>query len=182
MHYAGQQRYSHQNPNMWWFILAAANGGALLFLIMLVATQMSGLRMQSFLVGVIVWTVTNAVLVPIAITQMRKQLVIDFDRGVIAVNGIAYPATEFLRAAEVTRYYPGQARMLVLVYQRGAVEMQIDGFTQSPALRERNEALLHFVYRWLPIPEQYRSRIETGPMRVQDLVGRQEILALLRGV
>lgn len=178
--YRGVVRVSHQNPNTWWFVLIAANVGALVLLLMLVARPVAGSRVPGLVIGLLLWAVTNAVLIPVAVSQMRKHLTLDFDRGILATGGSAYPAAEFSCAVETTRLYPGRAHMLTLVYAGGGVDIQVDGFAPSDRSRARNEAVLAFVFWWLPMPDQHRSHLESGPLRVADRIGRQEVAALLR--
>jgi hypothetical protein len=71
--------------------------------------------------------------------------------------------------------------MLTLVYQRGSVEVQTDGFAPNDRTRARDEALLAFIRDWLPMPDRHRSPIDAGPFLTRQLIGKQEATALLRG-
>lgn len=179
--YSGTLRLSQHNPRMWWFVLAAANGGALLLTLLLTARPLGGSVVPGLLAGALVWIAANAALVPIAVVQMRKHLVLDFDRGTVTTGGITHPAAEFQCAIETTRSYPGRARMLTLVYQRGSVEVQTDGFARTDRTRARDEALLAFIRGWLPMPDRHRSPIDADPFLTRQMIGKQEATALLRG-
>ena len=172
-------KFSQHNPNMWWFILAAANIGALVLLGLLVALPLAGSRMPGHVVGLLLWAAADALLVPLAVSRLRKQLVLDFDRGTITMDGRTHTAAEFSRAVETTRLHPGRAHMLTLAYTTGSVEFQVDGFAASEGTRARNQALLAFISRWLAMPGQHRSHIESGSMLVKEAIGRQEVAALL---
>ncbi|WP_157502279.1 hypothetical protein [Leucobacter celer] len=178
---SGTLRLSQHNPNMWWFVLAAANGGALLLTLLLAVRPLGGSVVPGLLLGALVWIAANAVLIPIAVAQMRKHLILDFDRGALATGGRIHPSSEFQCAIETSRSYPGHARMLTLVYQRGSVEVQTDGFAPNGRTRARDEALLAFIQDWLPMPDRHRSPVDAGPFLTRQLIGKQEATALLRG-
>lgn len=176
----GTWKVSHHNPTMWWFILAAANIGAIVLLLLFVAVPFAGSRVPGMIASGLIWIAVNAILIPVLIVQNGKQLLLDFDRGVLTTAGVAYPASEFTYAVETIRTFPGRARMLTLVYERGHVEVQIDGFTPSRRSLARNDALLAFAWRWLPMPDQHRAFLGSDFYLAKDIIGKQEMVQLLR--
>ena len=62
------------------------------------------------------------------------------------------------------------------------VGVEVGAFRQRPELRARNEALLAFVWTWLPAPQQHRSELGPGtvPGITRYAIGKDETLQLLR--
>ncbi|MFD5599116.1 hypothetical protein ACFWHR_03565 [Leucobacter sp. NPDC058333] len=180
--YTGTHTYPQQSPTPWRMLFWGINGGIVLILglrsIMALWLDRSWLV---FVVFVAILVIANAVLVPLLVTKLRKKIVIDFDRGTIGSErtGPFLPA-EFVMIVDNFRTWPQAAHSLEFQFQRGAVGIEAGAFTQSPLLRQRNEAMIAYMTTWLNAPQQHRSVLGPGgPGITRYAVGKDEATQIL---
>ncbi|WP_430592417.1 hypothetical protein [Humidisolicoccus flavus] len=178
--HTGVVSFELQSARMWNVIVVAANIGAVVLLALSLLQPRGGSMLSFLIVGLAVLAIANFVVLPLAIVQSRKRLILDFDRGTLTVGAQTHVAEAFESAAETVRLYPGHARMLTLLYTTGEVDIQLEGFKERAGSRARNNALSEFIGRWLPMPVHYRSSVPAAPGLKRWRIGQQEALALLQ--
>lgn len=180
----GVHVFRQQNPTPWWLLLGGMN--AVLLLVLGVRAAVAFVVDRSWLetvIAIALLLVVNAILAPIVVLKLRKRIVIDFDAGTIGTEKTGpMPAAEFTMIVDNFRTYPQAAHLVEFCFQRGVVGVEVGAFRQRPELRARNEALLAFVWAWLPAPQQHRSEIGPGaaPGITRYAIGKDETLHLLR--
>lgn len=184
MNHAGVHVFRQQNPMPWWLLFGGLN--AALLLVLGTRAAVSLIVDSSWAAAVILLVlllVVNAILVPILVLKLRKRIVIDFDSGTIGTETTGpMPAGEFTMIVDNFRTFPQAAHLVEFCFQRGAVGVEVGAYRQTPELRARNEALLAFVWRWIPAPQQHRSELGPGtvPGIARYAIGKDETLQLLR--
>ncbi|PII98267.1 hypothetical protein BMH29_08865 [Leucobacter sp. OLDS2] len=134
-------------------------------------------------VAILLLLVVNAILVPILALKLRRRIALDFDAGTIGTERTGpMPAAEFVMIVDNARTFPQPAHLVEFCFQRGSVGVEVGAFRQRPEFRARNEALLAFLWTWLPVPQQHRSELAPGPVPgiTRAAVGKEETLRLLR--
>lgn len=180
----GVHVFRQQNPTPWWLLLGGMN--AMLLLVLGVRAAIALVVDRSWIetaVAITLLLVVNAILVPIVVLRLRKRIVIDFDAGTIGTERTGpMPAAEFTMIVDNFRTFPQAAHLVELCFQQGVVGVEVGAFRQRPELRTRNEALLAFVWSWLPAPQQHRSELGPGtvPGITRYVIGKDETLQLLR--
>ncbi|MGO3832474.1 MAG: hypothetical protein ACTJGT_00795 [Microbacteriaceae bacterium] len=168
------------NDRQWWWVLGGVNAAALVLTICFLLRPLGYSIVPGIMMSFVLFTVVNAIFVPLTIVRLRAALVIDYAHGTLTASGVTHSAGNLQSLIETTRTFPGTARMLTLVFASGVVEVQVDGFGHTPRTNARDEALLEYVWRCLPVPDQHRSVLMSGSMLSKSLIGKQEATALLR--
>ncbi|MDR6866129.1 hypothetical protein J2Y69_000714 [Microbacterium resistens] len=182
--FVGTRTFSRRDARPWWWILIGVNGAMLLIL----GGQLLGAvafhqTWTGVVIGLILLVVANAVLIPIVAVMTSGKIVIDFDRGTIGASSSAQmPVSEFTMIVDNHRTFPQVADNVELVFARGSIGVDVGAIRQTPAGRERNEALIAYILRWLPAPERHRSALGQGaaPGIARFAIGKEEAIQLLR--
>ncbi len=189
MNYSGLHTFPEQNPKAWKWVIGSVVGGVtvgllLVGLILGVTGQAKGYRLPLFigisLFGIIVIV---AILLPIALTNMKKTVSIDFDRGLLFSGTIALHPSQFVAIVHERRHIgpdvSGPDTILVR-YANGAAAFKLFYYGDTAEIQARNEALIAFIWQWLPVPDHCMQSLSRNMSTEEWLIGKYEALALLR--
>ena len=172
---------SRHNVKLWKAVLLAIQIFNVVITAAIVLTPIPYSFLPVVVIGALIWIVfLLAVVMPLGIIKVRQSLTLDFNTGVIATRGRRFSAAQFHSAVETTDPARGKAHLFTLHYINGSFDVRTDGLAQTERFKERNNALAWFIWQWLPMPEQYRAVIEPWPQFTKSLIGKQEVIALLR--
>lgn len=183
MPFTGVHTFHRQNPAPWRWLLFGFNGALLLLLLLALASTFLGASAFGIYFFLACLIIANAVLIPLTIVKLGQRITIDFDRGTIGTQstGALHPS-DFSMLVDVFRTYPQQAHLLELRFRTGTVGVETGAFAETPRTRERDEAVLAYIWQWLPVPQTHRQLLGPGavPGIQEYLVGKDEALAILR--
>lgn len=189
MSYSGLHTFPEQNPRAWWWLLGSVVGGVfvglfLIGLILGVSGQAEGYRLPLFVgISAVGLIVIVAILLPLALTNMKKKVGIDFDRGLLFSGEVARHPSQFVSIVHERRHMgPDVAGpdTIFIRYTNGAATFKLFYYGDTPEIRARNEALIAFIWRWLPVPDHCMQQISRNMETEEWLIGKYEALALLR--
>ncbi len=173
------RRFRTSSPIGWWWLLIGVNIGIALLLIPVVIVQGT----TGLVVLLVLWAITDAILVPICLVNIRRTHTIDFATGVVTPAGRAPLApADFVRVVHrQTAGRWGIGHAVVLQYRTGEFVLPLDEFARTPESAERREAVLRLIDSVLPVPDTAQVPLSKTWLIGEVAIGRTEAARLLLG-